>query len=264
MIDAASIGSVYQEGIVDAGKEPAFLFLVSFLCSFGFIRTSAHMIRAQVSWWPGNVEVGGTHIHHLVWGILLLLISGWIGIAVDPGSPGRELVAIAFGIGTGLTLDEFALWLELRDVYWSEEGRKSIDAVIVAAILAGFGVLGFGVWVDLADDVETGVRGVVGAVGLTGILLAAVNAAKQKFGIAAVGLFVPPVALVGALRLGRPRSLWARMYGTKKLARAEARFGVPARPQAEAGAKPAAQEAAAGSGGGGAAGDSSAGGRSSE
>lgn len=225
MIDPASIGSVYREGIVEAGKEPAFLFLVAFLGSFAFIRTSTHMIRAQVSWWPGNVSVGGTHIHHLVWGILLLLISGWVGIAVDPGSPGRELVAVAFGIGTGLTLDEFALWLELRDVYWSEDGRKSIDAVIVAAILAGFGVLGFGVWVDLADDVETGVRGLVGAFGLIALLLAAVNAAKQKFGIALVGLFVVPLGLAGALRLARPRSLWARAYGQEKQDRSRDRFG---------------------------------------
>ena len=92
------------------------------------------MIRAQVSWWPGNVEVGGTHIHHLVWGILLLMIAGWVGIVVRPEPPGREIVAAAFGIGTGLTLDEFALWLELKDVYWSADGRKSIDAVIVAGI----------------------------------------------------------------------------------------------------------------------------------
>ncbi len=185
MIDPASIGSVYQEGIVEAGKEPAFLFLVSFLGAFGFIRTSAHMIRAQVSWWPGNVEVGGTHIHHLVWGIIVILISGWISIAVDPGSPGKELVAIAFGIGTGLTLDEFALWLELKDVYWSEDGRKSIDAVIVAAILAGLGVLGFSVLVDLADDVERAVLAVVGFFGLSTFIFVGFVCLKGKFGMAA-------------------------------------------------------------------------------
>jgi hypothetical protein len=228
VIEAASLGSVYREGIVEAGKEPAFLFLVAFLASFAFIRMSTHMIRAGVSWWPGNVSVGGTHIHHLVWGILLLLISGWIAIAIDPGSPGRELVAVAFGIGTGLTLDEFALWLELRDVYWTEDGRKSIDAVIVAAILAGFGVLGFGVWVDLADDVEAGVRGLVGLFGLTSLGLAVVNVAKQKFGMAALGLVVMPVGLVGAMRLARPRSLWARAYGEGKLARSKERFGTAA------------------------------------
>jgi hypothetical protein len=115
-VHLASIGSVYERAIVDTGRQAEFLFFVSFLLSFGFIRTSAHMIRAQVSWWPGNVEVGGTHIHHLVWGILLVLISGYVGVAVAPGSPWHEIVAVIFGFGTGLTLDEFALWLYLSDV----------------------------------------------------------------------------------------------------------------------------------------------------
>lgn len=221
----ASLGTAFDTYIVDAGKLPAFLFLCAFLGAFAFIRTSTHMIRAQVSWWPGNVEVGGTHIHHLVWGILTLMIAGWIAIAVDPGSPGRELLAVAFGIGTGLTLDEFALWLELEDVYWSEEGRKSIDAVIIAAILAGFGVLGLTIWVEAANDVADVVHALVGAFGLTGLALAAVCFLKEKFGVGAAGLFIPLVSLVGALRLGRPGSPWARLfYGDGKRARAAERF----------------------------------------
>ena len=135
----ASVLDLYREGIVDTGREAQFLFFVAFLLTFGFIRTSAHMIRAQVSWWPGNVSVGGTHIHHLVWGILLLLIFGWIGVAVAPDSPWREISAVMFGIGTGLTLDEFALWLNLKDVYWEKEGRRSIDAVIIAVAFTGVG-----------------------------------------------------------------------------------------------------------------------------
>lgn len=220
----ASIGSVYREGIVDAGKEPAFFFLLAFLGSFAFIRTSAHLIRAGVSWWPGNVEVGGTHIHHMVWGILTLMIAGWIGIVIDPSSPGREIVAVAFGIGAGLTLDEFALWLNLKDVYWSQEGRRSIDAVIVAAILAGIGVLGFSVLADLADDLESAVLAAIGAAGLLNLVLVGVNAAKEKFAMAAVGLFVPVVSAIGAVRLGRPSSIWARIYGDEKRRRASERF----------------------------------------
>ena len=109
----------YQQGIEASGKETHFLILLAFICSFGFIRTSAHMIRAEVSWWPGNVETkSGTHVHHLVWGILALLVFGYIGLAFEPESPWREIVAIFFGIGMGLTMDEFALWLNLEDVYW--------------------------------------------------------------------------------------------------------------------------------------------------
>ncbi len=226
MIEIASLGSFFDEHIVDAHKLPAFIYLVFFLGTFAFIRTSAHMIRAQVKWWPGNVEVGGTHIHHLVWGILLLMIAGWVGIVVAPEPPGREIVAAAFGIGTGLTLDEFALWLELKDVYWSAEGRKSIDAVIVAGIIASFGVLGFTIWVEAADDVAIAVHAVIGFVGVGGLVFGLINCAKEKFGVALLGLVIPFLSLICACRLGRPTSPWARLFyrSDKKKERARERF----------------------------------------
>lgn len=220
----AGIGDFYREGVVEAGREPQFLFLVAFLASFGFIRTSAHLIRAEVSWWPGNVNVGGTHIHHLVWGILVLLIAGYIGVTQDLGSPGKEIVAIAFGIGAGLTLDEFALWLNLRDVYWEKEGRRSIDAVIVTAIVAAIGVTGFQAWVEAADSVAGEVFAVAGAVGGVNLAVAVVNAAKDKYGMALAGALFTPIGLAGAFRLAKPGSLWARRYGDAKRRAAEARF----------------------------------------
>ncbi|MGH2954295.1 MAG: hypothetical protein ACRDK9_09810 [Solirubrobacterales bacterium] len=222
----ASIGSLYERAIVDTGRQPEFLFFIAFLLSWGFIRTSAHLIRAQVSWWPGNVQVGGTHIHHLVWGILLLLSVGYVGVVFQPDSPWHEILAVLFGVGAGLTLDEFALWLELKDVYWEREGRKSIDAVVVTACVAGMVLIGFAAWADVATTVEDEVFAAVGAAGAVGITLVLVNAAKEKFVTAATGLFLPPVALVGALRLAKPRSLWSRlMYSDAKRARAESRFG---------------------------------------
>jgi hypothetical protein len=222
----ASIGSLYDRAIVDTGRQAEFLFFVAFLGSFGFIRGSAHMIRAQVSWWPGNVQVGGTHIHHLVWGILLLLIFGYVGVAIQPPSPWHEIVAVLFGIGTGLTLDEFALWLNLEDVYWSEKGRRSIDAVIVAAALSGMVLVGFAAWQDVAKDVEDGVFALVGAFGGTAIVVALVNLSKEKFGMALASLVLVPVGLVGAFRLGKPGSLWARVFyrSEAKHARAVDRF----------------------------------------
>ena len=230
-----SVGSVYERAIVDTGRQPEFLFFVAFLVSFGFIRTSAHLIRAQVSWWPGNVSVGGTHIHHLVWGILLLLVAGYVGVTVAPPSPWHEIVAILFGVGAGLTLDEFALWLKLEDVYWSAQGRRSIDAVIVAATITGMILVGYTAWIDVATEVEDAVFAVVGFFGTTAILLALVNLAKEKFGVAALGLLFAPIGLAGAMRLGRPHSLWARLfYGESKRARAAARFGDP-RPGARVG-----------------------------
>jgi hypothetical protein len=170
-VTAATIGSEFQHEIVDSGKLAAFLFFVALLGTFGFIRTSTHMIKAQVSWWPGNVSVGGTHVHHLVWGIFAMMIFGYVGIVLQPDSPWREIVTVFFAIGMGLTLDEFALWLDLKDVYWEKEGRKSVDAMIVAGCLAGMAVVGFSAFVKLADDVATGVFAAVGAIGI--VVLAA-------------------------------------------------------------------------------------------
>jgi hypothetical protein len=224
-LPVASIGSLYDRAIVETGKEPELLFLVAFLVTFGFIRTSAHMIRAQVSWWPGNVQVGGTHIHHLVWGICTLLIIGYLMIALDPGSPLHEIFAILFGVGTGLALDEFALWLNLKDVYWSEQGRRSIDAVIIAAAFAGIVLIGLKAWLDVAKGVEDAVVSVVGSFGFVTILLVIANFAKEKFVTGIVGVFFAPVALFGAVRLGRAHSPWAKLfYSDEKKAKAEHRF----------------------------------------
>jgi hypothetical protein len=207
-----SIASAYSDGIVDTGREPHFLFFVSFLLTFAFIRTSAHMIRAQVKWWPGNVQVGGTHIHHLVWGILLLLICGYIAVAIAPQSPWREVVAVLFGVGTGLTLDEFALWLNLKDVYWSKEGRASIDAVVITAAISGLLLVSLRGWIDVTTEVADAVQGVVGGIGLLGIILALVNAAKEKFGMAIWSIVIPVSGIPSAFRLAKPKSVWARLF----------------------------------------------------
>ncbi len=225
MLTLASISSVYDRAIVDTGRQPEFLFFVAFLITFGFIRTSAHMIRAQVKWWPGNVEVGGTHIHHLVWGIVTIMITGYVGVTIAPPSPWHEIIAVFFGIGLGLALDEFALWLDLKDVYWSEQGRKSIDAVIIAATITGLILVGFTAWLEVAKDVEDAVFAVVGTFGILAIAVALVNVAKERLAYAVVGLLILPVGVVIAFRLARPHSLWARLfYRDKKKARAEERF----------------------------------------
>jgi hypothetical protein len=225
MLTVASVASAYRDAIADTGRETQFLFFASFLVSFGFIRTSAHMIRANVSWWPGNVDVGGTHIHHLVWGILLLLICGYVGVAIHPGDPWRDVVAVGFGIGTGLTLDEFALWLNLKDVYWSKQGRHSIDAVIVAAAVSGVLLVGLRGWIDVTTDVANAVQAVVGGIGLLGVTLALANAAKEKFGMAILSILIPVAGFIGAFRLAKPNSVWAKLfYGQDKLERSQARF----------------------------------------
>ena len=211
------ITHAYDQRIQIPGKEIHFLILLAFLCSFGFIRGSAHMIRAQVSWWPGNVETkGGTHIHHLVWGILLVITMGYLGLAFDFGDPWLEFVAIAFGIGLGLTLDEFALWLNLEDVYWKDKGRESIDAVVITAALMVLTLLGLQFWIDVWHAaLELGGvdrQGVVlpALLQAAAVPLAVVTLMKGRKLVGIIGLFMPLVALVGALLPATEGSRWER------------------------------------------------------
>ena len=205
------------------GERAGFLALLAMLGSFGFIRMSTRLIRSpKVPWWPGSVETsGGLHIHHLVFGIVLILLAGFLSFALQPDGALLTVLAIAFGIGAGLTLDEFALWLYLEDVYWSEEGRRSVDAVIIATIVAGGFVLGL---VPLGSESESGgALAIVIAVNLSLCVLAAL---KGKIASALIGMFVPIVSLLAAIRLARPGSPWARRRyepGSKKLVATEAR-----------------------------------------
>src|ERR1700742_5298334 len=133
----------FQESVLAAGKLRLFCFFVAFIATFLFIRFSVRMIRAQVRWWPGNVTPGGTHIHHVVFGVVLMLVGGVAGLSISDDVVGwRAVVAGLFGIGSALVLDEFALILHLSDVYWAQQGRLSVDAVFVAVALTGLLVLG--------------------------------------------------------------------------------------------------------------------------
>ena len=208
--------------VLDSEAQRAGLVLLAaLLLSFVFIRFSTRMIRAEVSWWPGNVQPGGLHIHHLVFGIVLLLVAGFLQFAFQPESPWLEVLAAGFGVGAGLTLDEFALWLYLEDVYWSEQGRRSVDAVILAAIIGGGLVLGL---VPVSQDDDSAVAIAVSIAIALGLCLAA--AVKGKLWSAVAGMFVPLVGLVAAVRVARPGSPWARRFytaGGEKLETAERR-----------------------------------------
>jgi hypothetical protein len=207
------------------GTGAGFVVLVAFVLSFLAIRTSARLTRS-VSWWPGGVETGGVHIHHLVWGICLMMFCGFLAFAAPLGAPWWHFVAIGFGIGAGFTMDEFALWVRLQDVYWTQEGRASFDAVVIAAAFAGLVVLGtkpFGL-----DD-PASISATAAAVALI-LGLAVTCFLKGRLLLGVVGLFVPLVALVGALRLAHPSSMWARWrYSSQRLQRAKERFS-PDRP----------------------------------
>jgi lysyl-tRNA synthetase class 2 len=166
------------------------------------------MIRKQVSWWPGSVKTkGGLHLHHLVFGIVLLLVCGFLGFALAPESPWEEILAALFGVGAGLTLDEFALWVHLEDVYWAQEGRASLDAVVVATLLGGLIVLGLAPF-DLSGQTSSEISLVIAV--LFALLFSTLAILKGKPILGLVGLFVPLFSIIGSARLATPSSPWAR------------------------------------------------------
>lgn len=202
----ASISTSFQVQVIEEGRLPILLLLISFGATFAITRFITHSIRAERFQWLGNVEAGDTHIHHLVWGICLLIVSGLVAVALQPP---LEVTAIIFGIGAALTLDEFALWLHLDDVYWSERGRQSIDAVIVFVIVTGFMVIGvFPVSVETSGGFED-LAGLIVAQAI-GLIFVVVCVLKGKLIWAIFGIYFAPIAIVTAARLARPESWWAR------------------------------------------------------
>jgi hypothetical protein len=190
-------------------QRAGFVLLAAFLASFLFIRTSARLMRSpKVPWWPGSVKTGsGVHLHHLVFGIVLVLSAGFLSFVITPGSPRTEILAGVFGLGAGLTLDEFALWIQLRDVYWAEEGRSSLDAVVVATVLGGLIVLGVAPF-DLRNNGSSLATAAVAVAVDVALALLAILKGKRLLGL--IGIFLPIVSAVGAIRLASPQSPWAR------------------------------------------------------
>lgn len=223
----------YQD-LVDSGRAQAAWALLAFLVTFTVTRAVTRRIRAkQAAPEPedegglSDVFIGGIHIHHQVWGILMVLLAGLLQFRYAPNSPWAEVLAVMFGAGAALTLDEFALWLHLDDVYWGPEGRKSIDAIMLG------GALGF-VLLTQTSPIGAEPDGAgsalarwtyFGGIGFH-LVMAVLCFLKGKLATGLIGIVVPAVALVGAVRLAKPGSTWAlRRYGDRKQARARARFG---------------------------------------
>jgi branched-subunit amino acid transport protein AzlD len=227
MTTASIFGDFYNR-IAEHELQGLYLVLIGFLLSFAFIRMSTRLMRSpKVPWWPGSiVSDSGVHLHHLVFGIVTMMVAGAGGFAAFGNSPWTEICAFAFGIGAGLTIDEFALWVYLDDVYWAKEGRSSIDATVIAAALMLLALLGFTPFTIEDGSIEQILGTALSA--LVVFLLVATCFAKGRILHGAIGFFIFPIALYGACRLGKPHSAWARRrYGErrpKKQARAEERF----------------------------------------
>lgn len=224
---AVSATTRFDIDFVAPGREPLMWCLIAFILTFFVTRTITRYIRATADrtgprkWWqPHNISGGGgLHIHHAVFGVVLVLISGvaLVTMSVDGTVHQFTAAAIFFGIGAALLLDEFALILHLQDVYWSEDGRTSVDAVFVATAVAGLLVMGFnplsffdiGIW---RDDESFLARFTVILMALVTLALAVVVLLKGKLWTGLVGMFITPLLFIGAVRLARPHAPWARWH----------------------------------------------------
>jgi ABC-type multidrug transport system fused ATPase/permease subunit len=221
------LGSFWQSmwhDIVDRGRVPLMCCLIAFILTFFVTRTIVRYIRrlsetdAPRRWWqPRNIGHGSVHIHHVVIGVVLVMVSGvtMVTLAVNGGVGEFTVAAVFFGVGAALVLDEFALILHLSDVYWSEDGRSSVDAVFAAVAVAGLLILGLnplsffdsGMW---RHDGTLVVRVTVLVIALLTLALAVVVVLKGKVWTGLVGMFITPLLVVGAIRLSRPHAPWAR------------------------------------------------------
>jgi hypothetical protein len=142
-----SFGKAVHERIPDRPRRRLFVASVSFFLTFAGVRAVVFAVLHNIP--PFHfIEHDGRHIHHLVFGIIILLAVGY-GWLADFGTGEDDtslllsrLMSILYGVGAALTLDEFALWLNLKDVYWSAEGRSSIDAVVLFGALLSAGAWG--------------------------------------------------------------------------------------------------------------------------
>jgi hypothetical protein len=175
-------------------------------------RINVRLIRAKIGWFR-NLNVGEMHIHHVVFGVVLTLLGGVSGLIMSGISAGWYAVTAAvFGMGAALILDEFALILHLRDVYWEEEGRASVDAVFIAIAVTGLLLIGLRPlgW-ENSDGTLRGTWLTAGFI-VANLVLAVITLLKGKIWTGLAGLFVPVLLVPGAVRLARPGSPWAHLF----------------------------------------------------
>lgn len=239
-----------QHDIIDGGRLPLLCCLIAFILTFFVTRTFVRLIRRRTAlglpakWWqPRNIYIGSKHIHHVVVGVVLVMVSGvtMVAMSIDVDVLQFTLAATLFGIGAALVLDEYALILHLSDVYWEEDGRTSVDAVFAAIAVAGLLVLGLHplmFLLALFHDTHSPVlrAGVISVIVLA-VPLAVVVVLKGKVWTGLLGMFLVPLLFIGAIRLSRPHAPWARWrYNTQldKMSRALQRERTLRRPVVQA------------------------------
>ncbi|WP_369830005.1 hypothetical protein [Mycobacterium sp. 1465703.0] len=225
----AEVTRWFAHDVYDRGHLPLLCCLVAFILTFFVTRTFVRFIRHRADtgrpsrWWhPRNVHVGGVHIHHVTFGVVLTLLSGLtlVTLSIDGHEPEFTIAATFFGIGAALVLDEYALILHLSDVYWSQDGRTSVDAVFAAVAVAGLLIMGLHplmFFLPIWHSADSAVLRAVVASGMALTLpLAVVVVLKGKVWTGLLGMFLVILLVIGAIRLSRPHAPWARWrYSTQ-------------------------------------------------
>jgi hypothetical protein len=147
LIRNQALQAIYRETFPETPRERLFWAALGFFVAVAVVRILTFLIHNQIGPFH-DIQMRGRHIHHLVWGILLLLVTGygWL-LQAGTGDKGSRtwagrIMSMAYGVGAALTLDEFALWLNLRDVYWEREGRASFEALALFAGALAIAALG--------------------------------------------------------------------------------------------------------------------------
>jgi hypothetical protein len=194
---------------------PMMWMFLAILVTFVLARIVTRVIRsgAGAGAGLGNVRIAGHHVHHQVFGIVIIIGTGIVLVSQMPRGAALAAAAAVFGVGVGLTVDEFALWLHLEDVYWTDAGRKSVDAIFCVLVITGALIGG--------ADFVTGRIGTTGwwssvAVIAVNLLLCVICLLKGKVVTGVTGTVISVVALAGAIRLAKPGSWWAaHRYATR-------------------------------------------------
>lgn len=206
------VGEFWERNVVEPGKLPPLLALSAFILTFLVTRLITRSIRAGRGPFRDNVSSNGTHVHHAVPGIVALVTGAFTAISAQ-SEPWIAVAAVLIGSGTSLVLDEFALILHLKDVYWSTEGRVSIELVGLAGACLAFATVGFvPLGVDRVDIDEFGVRLTLTSSYLLNGVMVGLCILKGKYRAALIGAFLPFAAWPSAIRLARPHSWWARRW----------------------------------------------------
>jgi hypothetical protein len=199
----------------DFRLQPMMWMFVAILVTFLATRFVTRMIRNGRGGGAGlgNVQLGGNHIHHQVFGILIIIGTGIVLVSQQPRGAALDVAAAIFGAGVGLTVDEFALWLHLKDVYWTDQGRASVDAIFCVLVITGVligganfltGNLGSAAWWSSVATISVN------------LVLCLICMLKGKVVTGVIGIVIGVVALIGAIRLAKPGSWWAvRRYASR-------------------------------------------------